>query len=105
MFRGTTPILTFKVPFDTDIITKCYITFAQNGVVILEKELEDVTLENKRIILPLSQEDTLACNTTNKIVEIQLRVLTNEDKALASKVISVAIDKILKDGVIPSDEI
>lgn len=100
MFRGTTPILTFGVPFDTSIIKQCYITFSQNDDIVLEKGLVDVKLLDNAIVLPLSQEDTLLFDSKKRCVTIQLRVLTDKDMALASKPIKITIDKILKDGVI-----
>lgn len=98
MFRGTTPTLTFTLPDDFDIAA-LFITFEQDGKQILEKCLDDVTVEGAKITLALSQDDTLAF-TAPSDVKIQIRLKDGSGNALASRVIRTGVDAILKDGVI-----
>lgn len=99
MIRGTTPTLEFTLPFDVTLIENAYITFSQNGEVVLEKSLSDCEKSADKLTLRLTQEDTLKFISPN-IVEIQLRVKTFENDALASNIIKTSVEKILKDGVI-----
>lgn len=107
MIRGTTPTLTFNIDFSTENITKLSIAFSQRNTVVLEKTEDDVTFEEVEatettpaqhiIILNLSQADTLRLE--DKMVEIQLRVLCDE-LAMASKIFTIDVLSILRDGVI-----
>ena len=49
--------------------------------------------------LHLTQEETLKLKA-NSIAEIQIRVRTNSGEALASNIIQVSTERILKDGEI-----
>ena len=44
MYRGTTPTLTFKLPILTGQITALSVAIKQDGVLRLDKGLEDVTM-------------------------------------------------------------
>ena len=99
MIRGTTPRLSFTLPFSTGIISECYITFTQLTTIILEKTLSDCEQSEDTLILNLSQEDTLTF-IESVPVKIQLRIKTKDNKALASNIINTTADLILKDGVI-----
>ena len=97
MYRGTTPTLVFTLPFDCSNITRLNIAFAQNEIVILEKTLEDCTVDGKTLSVTLTEEDTLLFDCHKRCVEIQLRVACSESR-LASKIIKTSVDRILKDG-------
>lgn len=99
MIRGTTPRLEFKLPFHTDIIKELYVTFAQNAGIVLDKVKQDCICEGNNVTLKLTQQDTLAL-VSEKMVDIQLRVLTVNDDALASDIIRSSVKRILKDGEI-----
>lgn len=99
MIRGTTPRLEFTLPFGTDMIQAAYVTFAHKGNVVLEKELSECSCEGDKIILNLSQKDTLALQA-GTVVEMQIRVLTIGNNALASNIMTAPVSRILKDGEI-----
>lgn len=98
MIRGTTPTLTFNLPFDTSIIKSAYITVRCNEIEI-EKGLESCVLTGKKIQTKLTQEETLSL-PKNKEAKIQLRVLTVDDDALATDIYIKPVLEILKEGVI-----
>ena len=101
MIRGTTPILEFTLPFDCSLLTEIYITFAQYGTTVLEKSMADCTCSGTLITLSLSQEDTLKMKQDRMaIAEVQLRVRTKDGSALASNIMQIRVDRILKEGVI-----
>jgi hypothetical protein len=99
MIRGTTPKLEFTFPFEVNTLSDCYVTLAQNNVIVLEKCLADCQCGGRTLVVHLTQEETLKldcnCNT-----EIQIRAKTISGDAVASNIIVVATEKILKDGVI-----
>lgn len=98
MIRGTTPTFTFNLPFDTSVIKKAYITIRSRGIEV-EKSKENCTLNGNTISTTLTQEETLALPKSLK-AEVQLRVLTNDNKALATEIYEVEVAEILKEGVI-----
>lgn len=98
MKRGSTPTLTFNLPFSPSNLKSAYITIKCLGVEI-EKRLEDCKKDTKSISVTLTQEETLSL-TSNTKVEVQLRVVTLEGVALVSDIFETSADRILKDGVI-----
>ena len=99
MVRGTTPTLEFTLPFSTELLAEAYVTLSQNKKVVVDKSLEDCECNENRLSVKLTQEETLLLDSDHK-TEIQIRARTNEDEALASDIITVSTDRILKDGVI-----
>ena len=96
---GTTPTLTFTIPFETSSITALYISFMKAGAVRVEKDISHCTLGEKTISCALTQEETLKFGNEQKI-EIQIRAKKTTGEAVASNVMSVMTSKVLKDGVI-----
>lgn len=97
MRRGTTPTLTFILPFDAGSITALSIAFAQGGKLILEKGLEDCAASGTKLILELSEADTLAFSNDELYVEIQLRAGIGS-RRIASHIIHTTCSRILRDG-------
>lgn len=99
MIRGTTPTLEFNLPFDVSDIAAGYITFSQYGQPVFEKELKDAVCVGTLITLKLSQEDKLKLLAgTRTYIQLRVRLVTGD--AMASKIMTVRTDMILKDGVI-----
>ena len=98
MRRGTTQQIIFALsePIDMAVL---YITFQQGGKTVLEKTLDDVVIDGNNIIVDLTQEDTLALRAS-QTVYIQLRIRDTLDNAVASKVLRLYTDDVLKEGVI-----
>ena len=99
MVRGTTPELIFTLPFEVSSIQKLWITFSQKNSEIFTLEKEVCTLDGTEVRVSLTQEQTLQFSS-NCILEIQMRVLTLDNVALASNIIRTSVQKILKGGVI-----
>lgn len=101
MIRGTTPVLEFELPFDTELIAEAYVTISQNQKAVFEKNFAECIHSGKLLKVNLSQEDTLKLKSYyNSYAEIQVRVRTKEGEVLASDIIAVNVGRILKDGVI-----
>lgn len=102
MRRGTTPTNTFSLDLDLSAAT-VYISYAQNGKVVLEKTGDDLTFGTSEsgdytITVELSQEDTLAFVPGR--AAIQIRYVMPNGTADASNIIGTTFDQIIKDGVI-----
>lgn len=97
MYRGTTPTLTFTLPFDCSNITALSVAFAQNEQVVFEKVYKDCVLDGNKVVVTLAEEDTLLLDCHKREVEIQLRVGCGASK-MASRIIKTSVDRILKDG-------
>lgn len=101
MIRGTTPTLRFKIPYTDEQIQLGYITFSRKGEVFLDIPFTDsrVVIDDGYVYLTFTQEDTLRFNSRT-VYAVQLRILLQENIAVASNIITIPIDSILKNGVI-----
>lgn len=99
MIRGTTPTLNFTLPFEVSIIEKLWITFSQSDLEVFTLTNERCEMNEHTIKVTLTQEETLQFKSS-ALVEIQLRVLDNSDTAVASDIIRVPVQRILKGDVI-----
>lgn len=126
--RGTTPYHSFILPLLAEDISEIYITYLQNGEVILDKGSANVTIDNvvdllenasmenlteeelnsSQVTVHLSQEDTLKFTfypaARKNIAVVQIRLLTTDGEAFASNPIRERIFGVLKDGVIGAVE-
>ncbi len=98
MIRATTPTHNFDLPFDTSLIQKIKIAYSQNDKVILCKSEADCTFNEKRVTVKLTQEET-ALFDCRDFAEIQIRVLTLGNDALASEIMKVYVGQCLDDEV------
>lgn len=103
--RGTTPIHKFVGPTDLSDASRMFISYAQNGKIILEKTLDDVTITKDPetdfcvVSVRLTQEETLIFDEHVQ-TSIQIRVAFPNETALASNIIVTSTARILKEGVI-----
>ena len=99
MIRGTTPTHIFQIPFDTGLLKKIRIFYAQNSNVVVEKSTCDCVLEGDKIIVTLTEEETL--RFSHKIlVKVQLKVLTTEGVVMATDIDRVDVGEILSEEVL-----
>ena len=84
-----------ELTFVTQILPESY----QNGVLVLEKKLEDCTVSGQQVSVRLTEEDTLAFRQDGSVLQIQLRCGIGE-KRLASEVITATVGRILKEGTL-----
>lgn len=88
-------VLNLPMELDFEVL---YITFNQGETTVLEKTIDDVKMEEKTIVIPLSQKDTLSFDSS-KSVKIQLRGRVGET-AYASQIVRIPVSDILKEGEI-----
>ncbi len=99
MRQGTTPTHTFTLPIGTDIVSKVLIVYAQSDEEILRKTEQDCNVMGNTISVDLTQDETFLFDC-GKNVQIQVRILTSDGKALASNIIVTDVDNCLTDEVL-----
>ncbi len=104
--RGTTPTITLNIKDEIDLsqVTEVWIYFSQQNKVKIDKTIEDVTIDtaNNTITVLLSQDDTLGLKSGDAI--FQMRMLLQDETALASKDSKVTVNEVYKGGVITAEE-
>ncbi len=100
MTKGTTPTLKIKLSgIETSRLKSIYITLKQGNKEVTKTYDDGIIAESESMLsVPLTQEDTLAFE--QGYVYIQLRAMTDNDVAIASKERILVMDGILKEGVI-----
>lgn len=108
MIRGTTPTHTFTFnALDPSTFKVLNIYYAQQGVELLSKNKNDCTFSSKEtedgIIysasVTLTQEETLMFKP-KYAVKVQLRVLTADDRALATPEYEISVWDVINDEVL-----
>ncbi|KXI16087.1 hypothetical protein HMPREF3230_01224 [Gardnerella vaginalis] len=98
MYRGTTPTNVFRTDVDLENASVLFVSYKQNGKVVLEKSLEDVSVKKTLVTVNLTQKETLLFQ--NGIVTIQIRAKFPDNTAIASNLIRTTAEEIVKDGEI-----
>ena len=100
MIRGTTPTLKLKLNgIETSRLNSVYITLKQGNKEVTKTNDDGIMEESESVLsVPLTQEDTLTFS--QGYVAVQMRAMTTDNLAIASKTRLVLMDDILKEGVI-----
>ena len=108
MIRGTTPTHTFTFDrLDPTTFKVMNVYYAQQGKEILVKEKNDFTFSSKetdngivyQASVMLTQEETLNFNSKHN-VKVQMRALTADDRALATKEYELSVWDVINDEVL-----
>ena len=99
MIRGTTPTISFNVPYPQNELASLYLTIKQGREVVIEKTLDDVEISEGVATCKLSQAETLRLDA-DKAVDVQCRIKTITNEAIASNIVRDNAGRILKDGEI-----
>jgi hypothetical protein len=94
MRQGTTPTLTFTLPFEVADLVKCDVDFAQNNKVVLSKKIEDCTLSENTVAVTLTEDETLNLST-KQLLEMQISVQKSDNTIARSKPIVAKVGKAL----------
>lgn len=110
MRRGTTPTHTFTMPFSIPEGSCIRIVYAQNDKIILERTTESCTVDEKKVCVRLTDEETLLFDCSSHWVdgklqpypvEIQIGIKTLAGDKLWSEIMTETPERCLrKDGVI-----
>ena len=97
--RGSTP--THEITTDISLVDAevIYVTYEQLNRMVVEKGKDDIAVEADKLIIELSQEETLKFNDKYK-VEIQVRARFADGRAPVSNIMTTTVDRLLKGDVI-----
>jgi len=106
LLRGTTPRIVIRVKkpeLDLHQLTQVWVYIYQRGLIRFNKTISDVSFDydNRLIIVPLSQEDTLSLKSGEGI--FQIRALMADGTALGIIEREIEIETVRKDGVITEE--
>lgn len=100
IIRGTTDDLVFDFEgVNMDDVAVVWLTFKQFCHEVVTKEIADFTIEDNRVYVHLTQEDTLAMKA-NRHIRVQARLYDKDGNALATVKYTDKVEDVLKDGVI-----
>lgn len=106
LIRGTTPTITINVKSELDLsqVTEIWVYISQQNKVKVDKQLSDVAfnVEERQIIVTLSQDDTLALKADTDTL-FQIRLLLSSGTALATLASKITVKEVYKGGVIGED--
>ena len=103
MYRVTTPTHTYTLPIETSSCKEILVSYKQNNV-LLEKHYQDqtlpsgMTLDGKDVIVNLTQAETKAFEKGK--IDVQVRVLTNANKAVASQIFTVTHKDVINEEIL-----
>ena len=104
MYRVTTPTHTFALPMQTSELAEIQIQYKQGSVSIL-KHYENgtlpsgMTLDGNKVYVRLTQEETKQFAPKPQ-ASVQVRVLTNDNTALASQKFNIIIHNVLNEDIL-----
>ena len=108
LIRGTTPTIQINVITEIDLsqVTAIWVYISQQNKVKVDKELSDVSFDydNRQILATLTQEDTLALKADVDTL-FQIRLLLENETALATVASKVTVKEVYKGGVITVEDI
>lgn len=97
--RGTTPTMTFGLPFETDVLATGYVTVQQNDVTVIEKPLTACDCDGMTLSAKLTQEETLRL-AAGVNAKIRIVAVTGGGDRFESRPIYETVEETSKDGVI-----
>lgn len=97
--KGCTCENSFSISFAEEQIDSLRITYKQNKVIKVEKNLKDCTFKDGKVYVALTQEDTLNFED-GEIIRIQIKVKLKTGCVTKSNIIETYTDEVLCDGVI-----
>lgn len=103
MRRATTPTHKFTFPVDPENFEQILITYAQNNKIILEKNRNDLTIDDYTVYVRLTQEESNLFNPRIPI-QVQVRGLTYSGTAVASKIFERPVEEVLNDEILESHQ-
>ncbi len=100
--RGTTPKIEIIVKNEIDFsqVRQVWVYISQMNKVKVDKKITDVTFDqpNNKMTVTLSQDDTLELKAGEAL--FQIRLLLQDETALATIASKITINEIYKGGVI-----
>lgn len=99
MYRASTPECSWDLGTDAASLDSIKITFKQAGIIVLEKDKEDLTCDGNTVSFTMTQEETKAFKAFRP-ANVQIRIKTTEGKVIDSTIDTFNIEKVLNDEVL-----
>lgn len=100
MRRGTTPWIELTLDGCDNIESyKTIVITLKQGIIEINKNKDDLTIEENMIRFQLTQKETLEFRNDRK-VQIQLRAVDDVGNAIATDIISASVQDVLNEEVI-----
>ena len=106
IIRGSKKEQSFNLPFPIDIPKYIRISYKQNGNLILEKTLNDVTIssfDNSLIYYSLSEQETLKFSAGDTVL-VQLRAMLEDKHVITSETYYVDVIDVVDDRQMTSSD-
>lgn len=100
--QGTTPTITFNLPFNVSTIKNCEVYFGQNDELLVTKGYNDCVMSGTAMQVTLKQKDTLRFDPAEKL-QIQVRFRFNDDSVDATEIIKGKVGDLLSDNKISGE--
>lgn len=99
MKKFTTPTNIFEVNKDLTDAVLVYLSYAQNGEVVIEKAKEDLTIEPETITVQLTQEETGKLDAKYN-VQMEITAKWPDGSRYTSNRMTAPVDRVIKSEVI-----
>ena len=97
--RGSTPTISYTLPFPAERLEAAYITIVQDEGMVIEKQLEDMTIDGNEISVKLTQQETLLLDSESGAA-MQFRYRDINGDSFPTETIIFTVGGLLKDGEI-----
>lgn len=97
--RGSTPIISYTLPFPAERLEEAYITIVQDEGMVIEKKLEEMTIDGNQISVKLTQKETLNLKSDSGGA-VQFRYRDINGDSFPTEPIQFTVGRLLKDGEI-----
>lgn len=97
--KGCTAQNSFAIPYNAAEVAVVWVTYVQAGAIVLDKMTEDCIIDDGKVTVNLSQEDTLKLEPWTSIL-VQIRIRLRDGRVTKSKIIETTTDRLLKEMVI-----
>lgn len=97
MIRGSTPTHIFHLPIPTEVVKGCLVSYGQKNRTILRKRTNECELSENKIIVHLSQTDTLRIDDAIPSVDVQIKIALYTGEVIVSRKIRIGLTECLDD--------
>lgn len=95
MRRGTTPTITYSLPFDSASVRAAEITISCPGAAYISKGIDDMTAKGNKLSVRLTQEETLRFRAGSN-VSMQIALRLSGGSCIRSKIHEELVTDALK---------
>lgn len=97
--RGTTPRITYELPFAASTVAKAKLIIAHGGSTLLRKDTSQIQKQGSTLSVTLTREDTVKLPEDTR-VQIQLEVETTGGDCLVTAPESIYTGSLLDEGAL-----